>query len=500
MALSQHPLVYEINTWVWLDTLSRKYGRPITLLNVPAEALDALASWSLDAVWLMGVWERSPRGREIALRHPGLQTEYGRALPGYQPEDVIGSPYAVRRYVVDERLGGPEGLARLREHLSRRGLALILDYVPNHVAIDHPWTLEQPECLVQGTDDDLRRSPGAYFSVSLTDGERRIFAHGRDPYFPAWTDTAQVDAFSPEARQRSRETLLDIAAQCDGVRCDMAMLVTNRIFAQTWSRLSVSDAEFWSEIIPEVKTQVPGFIFAAEVYWDMEWELQQLGFDYTYDKRLYDRLVRDSGRSIRDHLMAPIEYQERLVRFVENHDEARALSTFGPRKVIPAAVLAATLPGMRLFHDGQFEGRRVKLPVQLGTAPEETLAADTVAFYRRLLAEVSQPPYHQGAYMMLGMHPPPAAADANPLHENLITFAWALEPDWRIVIVNYADIHVQGRLMLPRPAFESAPAWRFEDALNPRRAVTVEGDHLLAEGLSLKMEPYDVIIYRVSAV
>ena len=155
---SKHPVIYEINTWVWLSELARKYQRPVNLATVPPEEWEAIAAYGFDAVWFMGVWERSPAGIEISMRNPGLLEDFRRALPDFAAEDNVGSPYCVRRYVVDEHLGGPPGLAAARRLLRERGLRLILDFVPNHVAPDHPWVFEHPEYFVQGTADDARRT------------------------------------------------------------------------------------------------------------------------------------------------------------------------------------------------------------------------------------------------------------------------------------------------------------------------------------------------------
>ena len=272
------PLIYEINTWTWLHGLSAAHQEPVTLGTVPDDALDALAAWGFDALWLMGVWERSPLSRQVAREHPDLQEGYRSALPDFTLDDVIGSPYAVRRYAVDPALGGSDELAALRGRLAARGLKLILDYVPNHVARDHAWLHTAPECIVQGAPGDLAAQPAAFFAGP----GGRVFAHGRDPHFSGWTDTAQVNAFSPAARNRAAMTLLEIAGQCDGLRCDMAMLVTNRIFAQTWGERAgpVPETEFWDVVIPAVKEQNPDCLFLAEVYWDLEWELLAQGFDY----------------------------------------------------------------------------------------------------------------------------------------------------------------------------------------------------------------------------
>lgn len=493
MTLPRNPVIYEINSWVWLDDLSAQYGRPVTLAEVPAVVIDQIAAWHFDAIWLMGVWQRSPRGRQVAQTHPGLQMEYERALPGHTQADVVGSPYAVYRYEVDAALGGRVALAVFREQLAQRGLRLILDYVPNHVAVDHHWSADCPGCLMQGIPSDLEQRPGYYYTSPETG---RVFAHGRDPYFPGWTDTAQIDAFSAVARQQSRETLLDIAAQCDGVRCDMAMLLVNAIFARTWQRAEVPQTEFWDEIIPAVKARYVNFVFIAEVYWDMEAELQSLGFDYTYDKRLYDRMRDQDASAIRDHLLAALSYQQKMVRFIENHDEQRAIAAFGLERSQAAAVLAMLLPGARLIHEGQIEGRRIKLPVQLGRRTAEQPLDSLTSFYRALLTQLAQPPFHNGTYMALAAHP----VLGNDLgHESLIAFVWALGEDWRVVVVNYSAKPVKARVMLPRPALGGLQIWEFTDALSGYSALHI-GDDLLTAGLPLELNSYgaQVLMLRLA--
>ena len=161
----KHPVIYEINTWVWLNELSRKYEKPVTLAAVPSAEWDSLSSLGADAVWFMGVWERSPAGTAIANQNKGLLEDFRRALPDFRPEDNVGSPYCVRQYVVDEHLGGRKGLAVARRELARRGLKLILDFVPNHVAPDHPWVMKHPEYFVQGGADDARKDPASFIEA-----------------------------------------------------------------------------------------------------------------------------------------------------------------------------------------------------------------------------------------------------------------------------------------------------------------------------------------------
>lgn len=188
------PVSYEINTWVWLSQLSQKYKKRINLASVPPSEWDAIAAYGVDAVWLMEVWERSRAGVAIANQRGNLLDDFRRTLPDFRLKDNVGSPYCVRRYAVDKYLGGPEGLAVARRELTKRNINLILDFVPNHVAPDHSWLAENPDYFIQGDADDLRNAPASY-----TEAHGRVFALGRDPYFPAWPDALQLNPFDPRS-------------------------------------------------------------------------------------------------------------------------------------------------------------------------------------------------------------------------------------------------------------------------------------------------------------
>ncbi|MCA9420519.1 MAG: hypothetical protein KC592_05865, partial [Nitrospira sp.] len=336
-----HPHLYEINTSVWLHELSRKMNRTIHLGDVSDQEWDDLQAKGFDCIWLMGMWERSPLGRRIASQHADLQREYAKALPGWHDSDVVGSPYAVRAYRPDPELASWEQLGKVLEKLHERGMKLILDFVPNHTALDHEWTTRHPEYYVQGTSRDETNFPSEFFPIETPKGIRYL-AHGKDPHFPAWTDTVQLQYFNPDMRAALLHELGHIAQYCDGVRCDMAMLVLNDVFAQTWGkhveRAACPSSEFWTEAI----ALLPDFLWIAEVYWDREWELQQLGFHFTYDKRLYDRLCHASPREVAGHLQADVIFQNKLVRFLENHDEARSALFFGNVRLPAVGVLMAT--------------------------------------------------------------------------------------------------------------------------------------------------------------
>ena len=355
-----NPVVYEVNTAVWLGEVAGRLGAEVTLGSVPASEWDLVVPNGISVVWLMGVWARSPSGREIALSNPSLRAGWSSALPDWTDADVVGSPYCITDYEPAAAFGGWAGLDTARAELRARGALLMVDWVPNHVGPDSPWLRSDP-----------RRSCGARRRISLAmpeafvDVDGTVFANGKDPYFAPWPDVVQVDAFAPSLRSLAAQALGRIAEHADAVRCDMAMLMLDDVVSATWgARVGPPPAvTYWTEMIAAARAVNPAFRFIAEAYWDREWDLQLLGFDYCYDKRLYDRLAQGDVAPVRGHLDADPAYQGRLVRFLENHDEPRAARTFGPSSRVKAAAVAiATLPGLTLWHDGQADGREVFVP------------------------------------------------------------------------------------------------------------------------------------------
>lgn len=478
----RYPTLYEINTWVWLAELSLKTGTSVDLSSVPSAEWEGIAKFGFDAVWFMGVWERSPAGVKIANQNKNLMDDFRRALPDFKPEDNVGSPYCIRQYVVDKHLGGPQGLAIARRELAKRGMKLLLDFVPNHVAPDHPWVTRHPEYFIRGSADDTRNEPTAYMEVGGT-----VCACGRDPYFPAWPDVLQLNAFQPGLRQAVIETVSSIAAQCDGVRCDMAMLPLNQIFERTWGSRAGRrpPTEYWGDVIPAVKRAHQNFRFIAEAYWDLEWELQQLGFDFCYDKRLYDRLEHDNAESVRLHLCADLAYQEKLLRFLENHDEPRAAATFSPEKERAAAVTIYTLPGARLFHEGQFEGRKVRLPVFLGRRPAEPIDEPLQTLYAKLLAAINAPVFRDGGWKLCARSGWPD----NPSFLNLVAWSWVKDEDRRLIVINLSNSAVQACVQVPWGELRGQ-TWRLADALSGASYDRV-GNDMLSRGLYVELGPWD---------
>jgi Alpha amylase, catalytic domain len=491
------PVIYEVNTAVWLEELSRTAGRRLTLADVDAAAWDAVCPNGTDAVWLMGVWERSPAGLQVARANEELMSSFRQALPDLRDEDIIGSPYCVRRYVADPAFGGVAGLAAARRELASRGRRLVLDYVPNHVAPDHPWVTDHPERFVRGTSGDATEDPAAWMTVGGS-----VLARGRDPYFPPWPDVVQLDAFSPELRDATAATLAEIAEQCDGIRCDMAMLMTNDVFAKTWAGHTgaAPPEEFWPSVIGMLREHHPQTVLIAEAYWDMEWELQQQGFEFCYDKRLYDRMLALPGgdvRPVNDHLRAGLDYQQRLIRFLENHDEPRIASRVARETEKAFAVAIATLPGATLWHEGQFEGRTVRPPVFLGRRPGEPTDPGLATWYRQLLACVSDQPLRSGSWTLLEATGWPDNASCR----SLVAWTWSGDEGGapHVVIVNLSGEAAQGLVRLPRPDFAGHQV-RLHDLLAD---VDLErdGDELTGPGLYVALDAWQfhVLVAHVQA-
>ena len=477
------PVIYEINTAVWLNGLARAAGRPVTLADVAAADWDAAVPAGVDAVWLMGVWERSPAGLELANVNPELQASFAQALPDLRPQDIIGSPYCVRQYVVDAAFGGTEALAAARAALAERGARLILDYVPNHVAPDHPWVSSRPDLFVRGTEDDIKADPEGWMAVG-----GQVLAHGRDPYFPPWPDVVQLDAFSPATRAVTAEVLAEIAGQCDGIRCDMAMLMTNQVFAKTWGGRTGPEpaAEFWPAVLGQLRARHPETVLIAEAYWDMEWPLQQQGFNFCYDKRLYDRIVGEDASAVRDHLRADLSYQSRLLRFLENHDEPRIADRLPSDAERAAAVAVATLPGATMWHEGQFEGRRVRPPVFLARRPDEAPDADLANWYHALLAAVAGHRVRAGAWRLLE----PGGWPDNQSCRNLAAWSWAGDHDGarHAVVVNLSGQPAQARIRLDGPDL-TGRSWQLTDILT-QSMFERDGDELAGPGLFVALGPW----------
>jgi glycosidase len=334
--------VFEINSRVHCEKFDQ----------VTEAELDALVQLGFDALWLMGLWRISEGAKRISK---------------ITADDFEGSPYAVPVYEVNRGLGGGSQFNRLVKRAHTAGLSVLVDFVSNHMALDSPWIFQHPDFFIRSDTKARKQLPSEFFLHR----SGSVIAFGRDPYFPPWNDTAQLDYSSEALRSQMIDVLKRISRYADGVRCDMAMLVLRDCFRQLWYPLE-SDAsfdqrmpgEFWDEAITEVKKVSPNFKFIAEAYWDKETQLRELGFDFCYEKKLYDALVaRDQGRVLERLQRSPDALRASLY-FIENHDEPRAASVFDSSSNLAALALILSIPGSALIYEGQMEGKHERLPVQ----------------------------------------------------------------------------------------------------------------------------------------
>ncbi|MBC8094597.1 MAG: hypothetical protein H7Y43_02180, partial [Akkermansiaceae bacterium] len=396
-----------------------------------------------------------PRSRAMALSVTDLQLSYGCPLQKIQSKDIAGSPYAISKYRVPKALGGEAGLRTFRTKLHEFGIRLLLDFVPNHVGLDHPWLNDRPELFVQSAQEQ----PG--FFVQQTNGGPQWIAHGRDPNFAPWSDTAQLDFRQPATRAAMQDQLLSVANRCDGVRCDMAMLLLNEVFEKTWAafppwrnvattgNLSCeTESEFWQKAIAATKRVHPEFEFMAEVYWGREARLQSLGFDFTYHKEVYDELIRRNPVGVRQRLLnSTPEFLSASVHFLENHDEVRIASLLSLAEHRAAALLLLSLPGMRLLHEGQLSGARQRVPVQVACRAVEAIDAEVRHLYEDLLSRIKNTPVGKGSFVMLTAE---EAEPGNLTARNIVFILWyENEREVYLSAINLASGRSRARVGLP---------------------------------------------------
>ena len=482
------PSLFQLNIRVRLRGLEAALGRPATLDDIPDADLDQLRAGGFDWLYLLGIWSTGAAGRQVSRSNPDWRRGFEALLPGLEDRDICGSSFAVTAYAVPPAMGGGGALQRLRERLGLRGVRLMLDFVPNHVALDHPWAWDRPDLFVHGDRALLDQQPGNYTLVETAHGSA-VLAHGRDPYFPGWPDTLQLDYANPATRDAMRGELLAAAAQCDGLRCDMAMLVLPDVFGRTWGTAA---EPFWPGAVAAVREHRGDFVLMAEVYWGLEATLLGQGFDLAYDKTLYDRVVARSGRGIREHLRASPGQQRHLVRFLENHDEPRAAAALPWDVHQAAAVLTYLTPGLRFFHHGQLEGRRTRASIHLNRVADEAADAAVTGFYRRLLDALKRPVLREGDWRLLE---PVEAWPGNPTWDGFVCFTWDGGGERLLGAVNFQPTQGQCYVRLPFGDF-AGRSCDLSDQLGPSRYIRDGGD-LIGRGLYLDMPAWKFHLFSV---
>ncbi|MBI2777673.1 MAG: alpha/beta fold hydrolase [Chloroflexi bacterium] len=397
------------STYVWLDQLSRRFGRDVrTLDTIPDEALDELAGWGVTGLWLIGLWQRSRASEQI------------KRLRGNP--DAAASAYSLDDYRIADDLGGEAAYATLRDRAAARGIRLASDMVPNHMGIDSSWVVEHPDRFLSvpqppfpaytftgpnlsadgrvelRLEDHYWDSSDAAVVFERRDsasGERRYIYHGNDGTSFPWNDTAQLDYLRAEVREAVIQTILAVARRFPIIRFDAAMVLARRHVRRLWwpepgtgggipsrAEHAMSNAafnrlmpvEFWRDVVDRVAAEVPGTLLLAEAFWLMEgYFVRTLGMHRVYNSAFMHMLRDENGAGYRKVISDTLEFDpailERYVNFLSNPDEESAREQFGTGdKYIGAATVLATLPGLPMLAHGQLEGLRERYGMEFRRA------------------------------------------------------------------------------------------------------------------------------------
>jgi glycosidase len=385
------------NAFVWLDQLSKHYGREINTLDaVPDEELDKLASSGVTGLWLIGLWERSHASKEIKQRMGN--------------SDAVASAYSLFDYAIAHDLGGDGAVDNLRTRAWARGIRMASDMVPNHVGIDGKWVIEHPEWFVSlpyspfpsytfgsadlSTDSrvaihledhyyDHSDAAVVFKRVDRWTGSESYIYHGNDGTSLPWNDTAQLNYLNPEAREAVIQTILHVARNFPVIRFDAAMTLAKKHIQRLWfpepgsgggiaSRaehgLTKADfdtaipLEFWREVVDRCAVETPDTLLLAEAFWMMEgYFVRSLGMHRVYNSAFMNMLRDEKNSEYRQILKTTLEFEpeilKRFVNFMNNPDERTAVDQFGKGdKYFGVATLMSTLPGLPMLGHGQIEG------------------------------------------------------------------------------------------------------------------------------------------------
>eukprot|EP01133_Synstelium_polycarpum_P012036 gene12036-14078_t len=395
-----------------------------------------------DMVWMMGVWSLGAYGLNFDRTNQPLLQHYQQVLPGCQQADIIGSPYAVTNYTINPSLGSAQDLTNLKKKLNSIGLLLMLDFVPNHTAVDCEWTNSEMDYYIRAPKG---AQPPFDSNLYLPNG----IAYGSAGWGGAWMDTAQLNYWDQGTIKARINELLEVASYADAIRCDMAYLLLNSLFGQNWQQQLSSwgytqpAQEWWQVAIQIVKETYPNIIFLAEVYHPYEEQLQQLGFDYTYDKMLHDTLNGGNLDQVRDWISGhSLNFTHHSAHFISNHDEPRGASFFGSWwRSDAAALVTYTLPGLRFFWWGDFEGYQNQLDVHLRREEEEPAIATTQEFYKNLTSIVSDPVFKYGDFEYLNV----TSSDSS---WTLIAYKWSYQNEKRLCVLNFSGTEGSGAIIV----------------------------------------------------
>lgn len=385
------------NIFVWLDQLSKKYQRDIKHLDqIPDEELDQLARWNFNALWLIGIWERSSASQKI------------KQMMGNP--DAAASAYSLFDYTIAKELGGEQAFENLKQRCWQRGIRLSSDMVPNHTGIYSKWTIEKPDYFIQSSippfpsykftgpnlsedesveirieDQYYTRTDAAVVFERLDrfTGQRRYIYHGNDGTNMPWNDTAQLNLLLPEVRESLIQTIMHVARKTPIIRFDAAMTLTKKHYQRLWfpipgtggaipsradyamTRSEFDEAmpnEFWREVVDRINSEMPDTLLLAEAFWLMEgYFVRSLGMHRVYNSAFMHMFMKEENRKYRELIKNTLSYDpeilKRYVNFMSNPDEETAINQFGKGdKYFGVATMLITLPGLPMFAHGQIEG------------------------------------------------------------------------------------------------------------------------------------------------
>ncbi len=513
------------STYVWLDQLSRAYGREIRRLDqVPDEELDRLARWGFTGLWLIGLWERSRASQLI---------KQWRGNP-----DAVASAYSLRDYAIAEDLGGEGAWASLRDRAWARGIRLASDMVPNHMGIDSRWVIDHPDWFLSRPDSpypaysfgggDLSDDPRVAIQIEdhywdATDaavvfrredrwsGDVRYIYHGNDGTSMPWNDTAQLDYLKAEVREAVIQTILAVARRFPIIRFDAAMTLAKKHVARLWypepghggaipSRAehampradfdAAMPEEFWREVVDRVAAEVPDTLLLAEAFWLMEgYFVRTLGMHRVYNSA-FMHMLRDEKNAeyrllVKNTLEFDPEILKRYVNFMNNPDEKTAIEQFGTGdKYFGIATVLATMPGLPMFGHGQVEGYAEKYGMEFRRAywderPNEGLVARhewqlfPLLHRRRLFAEVRDFRFYD------------VIDDAGHVNEDVLAYSNRSGDERSLVIYHNRFASMRGRV-------RDSVAFAVKDQGGAKHLVRAS----VADGLGLGTDPAAVVVFR----
>ena len=475
----RYPILYEINTRPWLYELSQKYGKDIKKIkDIPLKEFDDLSEMGIEIIWMMGVWKLGTYGLEYDKKQ-----DYSNILPDWTKDDVIGSPYSITEYICNPDIGTNDDLIWLKKEINNRNMKLMLDFVPNHSAIDAPPSITNKKLYIRAPN-------GKNNSKRYTD---EGIAYGRDSYSDGWMDVIQWNYWEYDTIKFMKFNLLNILKYADGVRCDMAHLILNDVFNKTWSEelnywnYQKPDQEFWINVFEEIKLKYPNAIFLAEVYEDWQIELlNKIGFTYTYDKTLMDILIRNSAKDINNYISN--KDWSHTTHFVENHDENRIIANVGNNieKAKAAGTIAATIGGLVFFNHGQFYGYKNKLDVHLRRGAFEYINKNVFNYYKRLLEIIKESAFRGSNYYFVNNIKGDEA-------DNFIAYIREDESNHYLIIINYNENY--GCVDVPIYNIEGTGIIKLYEMLDGVEYLRY-ADIIKEKGLSICLNEYQVQIFK----